>query len=57
MQAPKLHAGEIDISTGLAARLIAEQFPHWAGLPVSPVSVKAALARRPILKVSHPVDP
>jgi hypothetical protein len=38
MQAPKLHAGEIDISTGLAARLIAEQFPHWAGLPIRPVS-------------------
>jgi aminoglycoside phosphotransferase (APT) family kinase protein len=38
MQAPKLHAGEIDISTGLAARLIAEQFPHWAGLPLRPVS-------------------
>jgi aminoglycoside phosphotransferase (APT) family kinase protein len=32
-----LHAGEIDISSGLAARLIAEQFPRWAGLPVRPV--------------------
>lgn len=38
MQAPKLHAGEIDISAGLAARLIAEQFPQWAGLPVRPVT-------------------
>jgi aminoglycoside phosphotransferase (APT) family kinase protein len=38
MQAPKLHAGEIDISAGLAARLIAGQFPHWARLPVRPVS-------------------
>ncbi len=38
MQAPKLHAGEIDISAGLAARLIADQFPHWAGLPVFAVS-------------------
>ena len=38
MQAPKLHADEIDISTGLAARLIAEQFPHWASLPLRPVS-------------------
>jgi aminoglycoside phosphotransferase (APT) family kinase protein len=37
MQAPKLHAGEIDISTDLAARLIAEQFPQWAGLPIRPV--------------------
>lgn len=34
MQAPKLHAGELDISTGLAAGLIAEQFPQWAALPV-----------------------
>jgi aminoglycoside phosphotransferase (APT) family kinase protein len=34
MRAPKLHAGEIDISTGLAARLIAEQLPQWAGLPI-----------------------
>lgn len=38
MQAPKLHAGEIDISTGLAARLIAGQFPQWAGLPIRPVT-------------------
>ena len=38
MQAPKLHAGEIDISTGLAAALIAQQFPQWAGLPVCPVN-------------------
>jgi aminoglycoside phosphotransferase (APT) family kinase protein len=38
MQAPKLHAGEIDISTGLASRLIAEQFPQWAGLPIRTVS-------------------
>jgi aminoglycoside phosphotransferase (APT) family kinase protein len=33
-----LHAGEIDISADLAARLIAVQFPHWAGLPIRPVS-------------------
>jgi aminoglycoside phosphotransferase (APT) family kinase protein len=38
MQAPKLHAGEIDISTALAARLIAEQFPHWARLPIRSVT-------------------
>jgi aminoglycoside phosphotransferase (APT) family kinase protein len=38
MQAPKLHAGEIDISTGLAARLIAGQFPQWATLPIRPVT-------------------
>jgi hypothetical protein len=28
MQAPQLRAGEIDILTGLAARLIAEQLPR-----------------------------
>lgn len=38
MQEPKLHAVEIDISTGLAARLIAEQFPQWAALPIRPVT-------------------
>jgi aminoglycoside phosphotransferase (APT) family kinase protein len=38
MQASKLHAGEIDISTGLAATLIARQFPVWAGLPIRPVA-------------------
>src|ERR1700733_3570524 len=38
LQAPKLHAGEIGISAGLAARLIAEQFPQWAGLPLRPVT-------------------
>jgi aminoglycoside phosphotransferase (APT) family kinase protein len=38
MQAPKLHAGEIDISTGLAARLIAEQLPQWARLAIRPVT-------------------
>jgi aminoglycoside phosphotransferase (APT) family kinase protein len=38
MQALKLHDGEIDISAQLAGRLIAGQFPHWAGLPVRPVS-------------------
>ena len=38
MQAPKLHAGEIDISADLAARLVAGQFPQWAGLPVRAVT-------------------
>ena len=38
MQAPKLHADEIDISTELAADLIAGQFPQWAGLPVRPTA-------------------
>ncbi|HUC27382.1 MAG TPA: aminoglycoside phosphotransferase family protein [Streptosporangiaceae bacterium] len=34
MLAPKLHTDELDISTELAARLIAEQAPRWAQLPV-----------------------
>jgi aminoglycoside phosphotransferase (APT) family kinase protein len=38
MQAPKLHAGEIDISSQLAARLIAEQFPQWRALAVRPLA-------------------
>jgi aminoglycoside phosphotransferase (APT) family kinase protein len=33
----KFQAVEFDISADLAARLIAEQFPQWAGLPVRPV--------------------
>jgi aminoglycoside phosphotransferase (APT) family kinase protein len=37
LQAPKLHAGEIDISTDLAIKLIAGQFPQWARLRVRPV--------------------
>jgi aminoglycoside phosphotransferase (APT) family kinase protein len=40
MTAQKFQAGEIDISAGLAARLIAEQFPHWAGLRIRPVTVQ-----------------
>jgi aminoglycoside phosphotransferase (APT) family kinase protein len=38
MQAPKLHAGEIDISAALAARLIAGQCPQWTGLPIRAVT-------------------
>ncbi len=38
MHTPKMHADELDISPGLAARLIAEQFPQWAGLPIRPVT-------------------
>lgn len=37
MQA-KLHAGELDITAGLATALIADQFPQWAGLPLRPVA-------------------
>jgi aminoglycoside phosphotransferase (APT) family kinase protein len=32
-----MHADEIDLDARLVARLVAEQFPHWAGLPVEPV--------------------
>jgi aminoglycoside phosphotransferase (APT) family kinase protein len=34
----KMHADEIDITPGLVTRLVAEQFPKWAGLPVRPVA-------------------
>ncbi|MGC9538470.1 aminoglycoside phosphotransferase family protein [Streptomyces sp. UG1] len=30
----KMHADELDIDEALVARLVAEQFPRWAGLPV-----------------------
>jgi aminoglycoside phosphotransferase (APT) family kinase protein len=30
----KMHADELDIDTELVRRLVAEQFPQWAGLPV-----------------------
>ncbi|WP_172639124.1 phosphotransferase [Streptomyces tailanensis] len=32
----KLHADEFDIDEALVARLIAAQFPEWAGLPLAP---------------------
>jgi len=34
MCAMKMHADEVDIEVPLVRRLIAEQFPAWAGLPV-----------------------
>lgn len=37
MPAGKMHAGEPDIDTALVLRLIAAQFPQWAGLPVERV--------------------
>jgi aminoglycoside phosphotransferase (APT) family kinase protein len=40
MTAQKFQAGELDISAGLAARLIAGQFPQWAGLSIRPVTVQ-----------------
>jgi aminoglycoside phosphotransferase (APT) family kinase protein len=32
-----MHADEVEVDEGLAARLVAEQFPRWAGLPLTPV--------------------
>src|SRR5688572_21561894 len=37
MAPPKMHADEVDTSVGLVRRLLAEQFPRWAGLPIEPV--------------------
>ncbi|MGR6970244.1 aminoglycoside phosphotransferase family protein [Streptomyces cynarae] len=37
MPAAKMHADELDVDTALVRRLIAEQFPQWAGLPVAEV--------------------
>ncbi len=34
----RLHADQIDTSVELVQRLVAEQFPHWADLPVSRVA-------------------
>ena len=33
----KMHAGEVHIDAALVERLIAEQFPRWAGLPIRAV--------------------
>ena len=35
--AVKMHADELDIPTSLVAQLLADQFPQWAGLTLSPV--------------------
>jgi aminoglycoside phosphotransferase (APT) family kinase protein len=32
-----MHADELDLDAGLVRRLLAAQFPQWAGLPVEPV--------------------
>ncbi|MET9829408.1 aminoglycoside phosphotransferase family protein [Streptomyces sp. NPDC006385] len=34
----KMHADELDIDEALVARLVAEQFPRWSGLPVTRVA-------------------
>lgn len=37
MPADKMHADKVDIDVSLARRLVATQFPQWAGLPIKPV--------------------
>lgn len=37
MTADKMHEDEVHIDTALVRRLVAAQFPQWAGLPVAPV--------------------
>ncbi|MEV7402389.1 aminoglycoside phosphotransferase family protein [Streptomyces sp. NPDC091267] len=39
MSAGRMHADEPEIDDALVLRLIAAQFPHWAGLPVERVGV------------------
>jgi aminoglycoside phosphotransferase (APT) family kinase protein len=38
MTGGRLHADEVDIDAELVARLIAEQFPAWRGLPLTAVA-------------------
>src|SRR2546430_17538865 len=38
MCATRMHAGEIETDVALVRRLLAGQFPHWAGLRVDPVA-------------------
>lgn len=33
----KMHAGEVDTSGGLVQRLVADQFPQWAGRSIRPI--------------------
>jgi aminoglycoside phosphotransferase (APT) family kinase protein len=37
MAATKMHADEVDTDVALVRRLLAGQFPHWAGLAIEPV--------------------
>ncbi|MFE9094056.1 aminoglycoside phosphotransferase family protein [Streptomyces sp. NPDC007264] len=37
MPTAKMHPDELDVDSALVRRLIAEQFPRWAGLPVTEV--------------------
>lgn len=38
MIANKMHRDEVDTSAALVGRLLAEQFPQWANLPITPVA-------------------
>lgn len=38
MLAKKMHADEVDTDASLVTRLVAGQFPQWAGFPVTPVA-------------------
>ena len=37
MSTGKMHADEVHTDVALVARLLAAQFPQWAGLPIEPV--------------------
>jgi len=37
VSAVRMHAGEVDTDVALVRRLLAGQFPQWAGLPIEPV--------------------
>jgi hypothetical protein len=37
MCADVMHPDEVPTDAALVARLLAEQFPQWAGLPIEPV--------------------
>ena len=43
MTTGKMHAGEVDIDASLVRRLVAAQFPRWAGLPVRAVRSTATV--------------
>jgi aminoglycoside phosphotransferase (APT) family kinase protein len=38
MAAPKMHADEIETDAALVRRLLAAQFPQWAGLAIDPIA-------------------
>ena len=38
MSQTQMHADELSIDAGLVHRLLADQLPHWAHLPLQPVS-------------------